>query len=53
MDRGAMTVILFMFQVEDGGFVARAADYPIFTQGDGIVDLVENVKEAIECHFNV
>lgn len=45
--------ILFIVQIEHEGFVATAADYPIFTQGGGVVDLVENIKEALECHFSV
>ena len=43
-----------IFYVEDsmeGGFEARALGYPIFTQGDTKEDLINNIKDAVECHF--
>ncbi len=43
-----------IFIVEDspeGGFEAKALGYSIFTEGDSIEELRENIKEAIHCHF--
>ena len=36
----------------DGGYSASALGYSIHTQGDTIEELRENVKEAVECHFD-
>jgi predicted RNase H-like HicB family nuclease len=35
----------------DGGYVARALGYSIFTQGDTLEDLRAMVKDAVACHF--
>lgn len=35
----------------DGGYVARALGYSIFTQGDSLDELREMVKDAVACHF--
>jgi len=35
----------------DGGYVARALGYSIFTQGDDLEDLRTMVKDAVTCHF--
>ncbi|MBI5816174.1 MAG: 2-oxoisovalerate dehydrogenase [Nitrospinae bacterium] len=43
-----------IFQVEEdaeGGFIAKATGYAIFTQADSIEDLKKNVREAVDCHF--
>lgn len=37
---------------EGGGFSAKAADHSIFTQGDTLEALEENIRDAIECHFD-
>ena len=36
----------------DGGYSASALGYSIHTQGDTIEELRENVREAVECHFD-
>ena len=46
-----MTVI-FNVQKEECGFSAKAVDYPIFTQGDSLDDLLVNIRESLACHFN-
>lgn len=46
-----MTVI-FKVQKEEDGFSAKAVNYPIFTQGDSLDDLVANIKESLACHFD-
>lgn len=43
-----------IFQIEEepeGGFIAKAAGYAIFTQADSIDELKANVREAVDCHF--
>jgi predicted RNase H-like HicB family nuclease len=43
-----------IFLVEDaleGGFTAKALGESIFTEADTIDELRQNVKEAVECHF--
>lgn len=43
-----------VFLVEDdpeGGYVAKSFGYPIFTQGDTREELRENIKDALDCHF--
>ena len=42
------------FLVEDapeGGYTARALGQSIFTEADSIDQLRQNVREAVECHF--
>lgn len=35
-----------------GGYNAKAANEPIFTQADTLEQLNLNIAEAIECHFD-
>jgi predicted RNase H-like HicB family nuclease len=49
-----MTEIIFI--VEDaleGGFTAKAVGESIFTEADTMDEIRKNVKEAVECHFEV
>jgi predicted RNase H-like HicB family nuclease len=49
-----MTEIIFI--VEDspeGGYEAKAPGYSIFTEGDTIEELKQNIREAIQCHFEI
>lgn len=39
------------YQDEDGGWCARGIDTDIFTQGETLDELRENIKEAVEVHF--
>ena len=44
-----------IFLVEDafeGGFNSRALNYSIFTEADNEIELKENIKEAVMCHFD-
>jgi len=36
----------------DGGFSARAREYPIITQGDTLAEVRQNIEEAVRCHFD-
>lgn len=48
-----MTEILFTVEEAlEGGFAARAVDHSIFTEGDTLDELRQNVREAVECHFD-
>jgi predicted RNase H-like HicB family nuclease len=44
-----------VFQVEedpDGGFTARAVGASIFTEADTLEELRENIRDAVNCHFD-
>ena len=46
-------VIQFSIQkAEEGGFFATAVHYSIFTQGETLDELMKNIREAVECHFD-
>jgi len=47
-----MIEIIFLIERElEGGYNARSIGESIFTQGDTLTEVKENIKEAIECHF--
>ena len=50
-----MTAGEIIFEVRDdeadGGYLARALGYSIFTDGKDLDELRRNVKEATDCHF--
>jgi predicted RNase H-like HicB family nuclease len=49
-------MIEIIFVVEDapeGGFTAKALGESIFTEAETIDELKTNVKEAVECHFDI
>ena len=35
----------------EGGYTARAAAEPIFTEAETLDELRANIREAVECHF--
>jgi predicted RNase H-like HicB family nuclease len=35
----------------EGGYVARALDHHIFTEGETLEELKENIVQAVKCHF--
>lgn len=44
-----------MFLIEDdpeGGFHAQALGYSIFTEGETIEEIKNNIMDAIRCHFD-
>ena len=44
-----------IFSVEEspeGGYEARALGHSIFTQPDTFDELKQNVREAVQCHFD-
>ena len=47
-----MTEILFsVVEATDGGLTACAVGHSIFTEADSLEELRQNVREAVECHF--
>lgn len=48
-----MSEIIFIVENSDeGGYVARALGYSIFTEGETLEELKENIKDAVKCHFD-
>jgi predicted RNase H-like HicB family nuclease len=46
------TEIIFLVEEDiEGGYTARALGFPIFTEGETIEEIKENVKDALRCHF--
>jgi predicted RNase H-like HicB family nuclease len=47
------TEIVFVVEQDpEGGFTAHAVGASIFTQGDTVEQLRENVRDAVRCHFD-
>ncbi|GMV94684.1 MAG: hypothetical protein AMXMBFR82_44620 [Candidatus Hydrogenedentota bacterium] len=48
-----MNEIIFLVEESpEGGYTARALGESIFTEGDTLPDLHENVRDAVRCHFD-
>lgn len=45
-------VIFIVEEALEGGLTAKALGESIFTEAETMEELRENVKEAVECHFN-
>ena len=49
----SVTEIIFIVEPSDeGGYVAKALGYSIYTEGETIEELKENIKDAVRCHFD-
>lgn len=47
------TEIVFVVEEDpEGGFCAQAVGVSIFTQGDTLDQLRQNVRDAVRCHFH-
>jgi hypothetical protein len=45
--------VLFLVEEEpEGGYVARALGYSIFTEADSWEDLKSAIRDAVQCHFD-
>ena len=44
-------IIFYIVESMDGGFEAKALGYSIFTEGETIEELKDNIKDSIFCHF--
>ena len=48
-----MSEIVFLVEEDpDGGYTARALGESIVTQGDDMNELRQNVRDAVQCHFD-
>jgi predicted RNase H-like HicB family nuclease len=45
-------VIFLVEESPEGGYTARAAGHSIFTEGDTLDELRNNIREAVDCHFD-
>ncbi len=49
-----MNEIIFLVEESlEGGYEAKALGHSIFTEGDNLDELKQNIKDAIHCHFEV
>lgn len=47
-----MSELIFLVEeAPEGGYTARAASASIFTEADTLEQLRNNIREAVECHF--
>ena len=47
-----MNEIIFIVEEDvEGGYNAKALSESIFTQGDDLVALRANIRDAVNCHF--
>ena len=44
-------IIFVVEEAPEGGFTARALGTSIFTEGDDLKDLHQQVRDAVYCHF--
>lgn len=48
-----MNEIIFIVEdAPEGGWTARALDHSIFTQGEEMTTLHQQVRDAVRCHFD-
>lgn len=48
----SMTEIIFIVEESpEGGYEAKALGHSIFTEGESLDELRNNIKEAVRCHF--
>ncbi len=46
-------IIFIVEESKEGGYEAKALGHAIFTEGETLEELKQNIKEAIRCHFEV
>ncbi len=47
-----MDEIIFVIEEDiEGGYTARALNFSIFTDGDTLQELKNNISDAVRCHF--
>ena len=44
-------IIFIVEESPEGGFEGKALGYSIFTEGETLDEIRQNIKEAIHCHF--
>jgi predicted RNase H-like HicB family nuclease len=48
-----MSEIIFIVESSDeDGYIAKALGHSIYTEGETLDELRENVKDAVNCHFD-
>jgi hypothetical protein len=48
-----MTELVFVVEEDiDGGLTAKAVGEGIFTEGDDMEQLRQNIRDAVRCHFD-
>ncbi len=48
-----MKEIIFLIEDDpEGGYNAQALGYSIFTEGETVEELKENIMDALRCHFD-
>jgi predicted RNase H-like HicB family nuclease len=48
-----MSEIIFLVEeAPEGGYFAKSMGYSIFTEGETIDEVKENIKDAVKCHFD-
>ena len=48
----AKEIIFLVEDAPEGGYVARALGYSIFTEADTWEELKQAVRDAVQCHFD-
>ncbi|MCB0806915.1 MAG: hypothetical protein KDC05_14045 [Bacteroidales bacterium] len=49
-----MSEIIFVVEESpEGGYEAKALGHSIFTEGETMESLKQNIRESIRCHFDV
>lgn len=47
-----MKEVIFLIENSiEGGYIARALGFSIFTEADDLESLRKNLREAVNCHF--
>lgn len=44
-------IIFIVEESPEGGYLARALGYPIFTEADSFEELKQMSQDAVRCHF--
>jgi hypothetical protein len=45
-------IIFLVEEAPEGGYLARALGYSIFTESDTLDTIREEIKDAVRCHFD-
>lgn len=48
-----MSEIIFIIEDSaEGGYIAKALGYSIYTEAETLDELKENIRDAVKCHFD-
>lgn len=48
-----MDEIIFLIEEDpEGGYTARAMGHSVFTDGESVPVIKQNIKDAVACHFD-